>query len=276
MEMLARAGAFDVLDPNRARVFEGLDALVAYSAATHEARNSSQVSLFGEAGADLPEPRLAGRDDWLPVERLSQEHLAIGFYLSGHPLDDYMVPLKRKGVLTLTELTLAAQNGAMVAKIAGSISSKQERKSARGNRFAFIQLSDPTGLYEVTVFSDTLEAARDVLEPGLNVVLTVEATLEGDTLKLLARAAQPIDQVAADAGGSSLRIYLDRASAAASVASLFARLDGGRTRGQIILCVPDPATGREIDLVLPNPYPITPQIKGAIKAVQGVVTVEEL
>ena len=276
MEMLARAGAFDVLDPNRARVFEGLDALVAYSAATHEARNSSQVSLFGEAGADLPEPRLAGRDDWLPVERLSQEHLAIGFYLSGHPLDDYMVPLKRKGVLTLTELTLAAQNGAMVAKIAGSISSKQERKSARGNRFAFIQLSDPTGLYEVTVFSDTLEAARDVLEPGLNVVLTVEATLEGDTLKLLARAAQPIDQVAADAGGSSLRIYLDRACAAASVASLFARLDGGRTRGQIILCVPDPATGREIDLVLPNPYPITPQIKGAIKAVQGVVTVEEL
>ncbi len=276
MEMLARAGAFDVLDPNRARVFEGLDALVAYSAATHEARNSSQVSLFGEAGADLPEPRLAGRDDWLPLERLTQEHLAIGFYLSGHPLDDYMVPLKRKSVLTLTELTMAAQGGPVVKKIAGSISVIQERKSARGNRFAFISLSDPTGLYEVTMFSDTLEAARDLLEVGKNIVLTVEATLEGDTLKLLARAVQPIDQVAADAGGSSLRIYLDRAEAAASVASLFARLDGGRSKGQIILCVPDPATGREIDLALPNPYPITPQIKGAIKAVQGVVTVEEL
>jgi DNA polymerase III subunit alpha len=276
MEMLARAGAFDVLDPNRARVFEGLDALVAYSAATHEARASSQVSLFGEAGADLPEPRLAGRDDWLPLERLTQEHLAIGFYLSGHPLDDYMVPLKRKSVLTLAELTMAAQGGPVVKKIAGSISVIQERKSARGNRFAFISLSDPTGLYEVTMFSDTLEAARDLLEVGKNVVLTVEATLEGDTMKLLARAVQPIDQVAADAGGSSLRIYLDRIEAAASVASLFARLDGGRSKGQIILCVPDPATGREIDLALPNPYPITPQIKGAIKAVQGVVTVEEM
>ena len=276
MEMLARAGAFDVLDPNRARVFEGLDALVAYSGATHEARASSQVSLFGEAGADLPEPRLMGRDDWQPLERLTEEHLAIGFYLSGHPLDDYMVPLKRKQVLTLTELTQAAQNGACVKKIAGSISVVQERKSARGNRFAFISLSDPTGLYEVTVFSDTLEAARDLLQPGQNVVLTVEATLEGDTLKLLARAAQPIDQVAADAGGSSLRIYLDRAEAAASVASLFARLDGGRSKGQIILCVQDPATGREIDLVLPNPYPITPQIKGAIKAIGGVVAVEEM
>ena len=276
MEMLARAGAFDVLDPNRARVFEGLDPLVAYSAATHEARASAQVSLFGEAGADLPEPRLAGRDDWLPLERLTQEHLAVGFYLSGHPLDDYMAPLRRKSVLTLTELTLAAQNDPVIKKIAGSISIVQEKKSARGNRFAFIQLSDPTGLYEVTVFSETLEAARDLLEVGKNVVLTVKAELEGDTLKLLATAVQPIDQVAADAGGSSLRIYLDRAEAAASVASLFARLDGGRSKGQIILCVPDPATGREIDLALPKPYPITPQIKGAIKAVAGVVTVEEI
>ena len=77
-----------------------------------------------------------------------------------------------------------------MAKIAGSVSTKQERKSAKGNRFAFVGLSDPTGLYEVTVFSDTLEAARDLLEPGRNVVLGVEANLEGETLKLLARSAQ--------------------------------------------------------------------------------------
>jgi hypothetical protein len=66
LEMLARAGAFDVLDPNRARVFEALDPLVAYSAAIHEAKSSNQVSLFGEAGADIPEPRVAFRDDWQP------------------------------------------------------------------------------------------------------------------------------------------------------------------------------------------------------------------
>ncbi|NUB46610.1 DNA polymerase III subunit alpha [Fertoebacter nigrum] len=277
LEMLARAGAFDVLDANRARVFEALDALVAYSAAIHESRASAQVSLFGEAGADLPEPRLASRDDWLPVERLTQEHQAIGFYLSGHPLDDYMGPLKRRQVVTLAELTAAAQNGPMVAKLAGAVSSKQERKSAKGNRFAFVQLSDPTGLYEVTVFSDTLEAARDLLEPGRHVVLTVEANLEGETLKLLARAAQPIDSVAAEAGGTSLRIHLNRAEAAASVAALFARVaaEGGRARGQITICVPDDA-GQEIDLALPQDYPVTPQIKGAIKAMQGVVMVEEI
>lgn len=278
LEMLARAGAFDALDPNRARVFDALDGLAAYSAAIHEAKTSNQVSLFGDAGEDVPEPRLGSRDDWLPVERLTEEHKAIGFYLSGHPLDDYMGPLKRKGVATLAEITARAENGAMVAKIAGSVSSKQERKSARGNRFAFVQLSDPTGLYEVTVFSDTLEAARDLLEPGMNVVLTVEATLEGETLKLLARAAQPIDSVAAEAGGTAVRIHIDRAEAAASVAALLERVakDGGRNRAAVTICVPDPATGQEIDLELPAEYPVSPQVKGALKAMGGVVMVEEL
>ncbi len=275
LEMLARAGAFDRLDPNRARVFEALDPLVAYSAAIHDSRASNQVSLFGEAGSDIPEPRLGSRDDWLPVERLTQEHQAIGFYLSGHPLDDYMGPLKRKKVMTLAELTAAAERGPLVGKLAGSVSSRQERKSAKGNRFAFVQLSDPTGLYEVTVFSDTLEAARDFLEPGKNVVLTVEANLEGETLKLLARAAQPIDSVAAEAGGANLRIHLNRVEAAASVAALFARVEKGRSQGQITICIPDDQ-GREIDLILPESYPVTPQIKGAIKAMSGVVLVEEV
>ena len=274
LEMLARAGAFDALDQNRARVFEAMDALVAYSAAIFEAKSSNQVSLFGEAGTDIPEPRLAFRDDWLPLERLAQEHQAIGFYLSGHPLDDYMSALRRKEVKTLAEITKLAERSPQVAKIAGSVSAKQERKSARGNRFAFVSLSDPTGLYEVTVFSDTLEAARDHLEAGKNVVLTVEATLEGETLKLLARAAQPIDQVASEAGAQAIRVHLNRAEAIPSLAALLSRVEG-RNRAQITLCVPDDQ-GREIDVTLPDPYPLSPQIRGAIKAMNGVVMVEEL
>jgi DNA polymerase III subunit alpha len=108
-------------------------------------RASNQVSLFGEAGADIPEPRLAPVDDWLPTERLGQEHQAIGFYLSGHPLDDYAGRIARKQVLTLAEVEKKAAGGPFVAKIAGAVSGRQERKSARGNRFAFVQLSDPTG-----------------------------------------------------------------------------------------------------------------------------------
>ncbi len=274
LEMLARAGGFDALDGNRAKVFDSLDALAAYSAAVHEAKASSQVSLFGESGSDIQEPRLPFRDDWLPLERLAQEHMAVGFYLSGHPLDDYMPALKRRDVKTLAEITRLAQRGPMVAKMAGSVSAKQERKSAKGNRFAFISLSDPTGLYEVTVFSDTLEAARDHLEVGRNVVLTVEATLEGETLKLLARAAQPVDSVANTAEAADLRVHINRPEAAASLASLLGNLNGP-SRAKIFLCVPD-AEGREVDIELPKTYPITPQIKGAIKAMGGVVLVEEV
>jgi len=226
----------------------------------------------------LPEPRLANRDDWLSAERLAQEHQAIGFYLSGHPLDDYMGALRRQKVMTLAELAAASERGPMVARLAGAVASRQDRKSARGNRFAFVQMSDPTGLYEVTVFSDVLETARDLLETGSNVVVTVEATLEGETLKLLARAVQPIDAVAAEAGGAALRIHLDRAEAAASVASLLARVaaDAGRARGSITICVPDTETGREIDVLLPRVWPVSPQVKGALRAMPGVVLVEEL
>ena len=274
LEMLARAGTFDVLDANRARVFEALDPLVAWSAAIHEAKGSSQVSLFGDSGADIPEPRLPFRDDWLAVERLAEEHMAVGFYLSGHPLDDYMPSLRRKDVKTLAEITAMAERGPLIGKIAGAVSAKQERKSARGNRFAFVSLSDPTGLYEVTVFSDTLEAARDLLEPGQKVVLTVKAELEGETLKLLANAVQPIDVAAEAAGAGAFRIYLDRVEAVPSLAALLSRLEG-RTHAQVTLCLPD-AAGREIEVTLPQAYPVTPPVKGAIKAISGVVMVEEI
>ncbi len=278
MEMLARAGAFDQLDPNRRRVFDSLDALVAYSAAVHDQKNSNQVSLFGEAGDDLPEPRLSPVEDWLPNERLAEEHIAIGFYLSGHPLDDYMGPLKRKGVMTLADVTAQAERAPLVAKIAGAVAGRQERKSARGNRFAFVQLSDPTGLYEVTVFSDTLEAARDHLEAGSNVVLGVEATMEADQLKLLARSVAPIDSVAAEAGTMGLRVFVDDAGAVAAVAALLERATAeakSRARGTVQLCLMAPDLPGEVEIALGDLFHVNPQIKGAIKSLGGVVTVED-
>ena len=278
MEMLARAGAFDQIDPNRRRVFDSIEALIGYSAAIHDQRNSAQVSLFGEAGDDLPEPRLSPVADWLPNEKLAEEHKAIGFYLSGHPLDDYMGPLKRKKVMTLAELTEAAQTGATVAKLAGSVAGRQERKSAKGNRFAFAQLSDPTGLYEVTLFSDVLEASRDFLETGSNVVLTVEATLEGDQLKLLARGVTPIDNVVADAGGMGLKVFVDDAGAVQAVAGLLDRARGEsglRGRGPIQFCLMDAGLPGEVEMAL-GEFPVNPQIKGAIKSLPGVMAVEEV
>ena len=279
LEMMARAGAFDILDPNRRRVFDSLDALVQYSAAIWQQKTSDQVSLFGDAGEDLPEPRLSPVQDWLPAERLSEEFRAIGFYLSGHPLDDYAGALKRKDVKTLDQVAQLALGGPLVAKIAGIVAGRQERKSARGNRFAFLQASDTTGAYECTVFSDTLEASRDHMEAGAMVVITVEATMESDQLKLLARGVAPLDTVVADAGGAGLKIFVEAPEALVAVAEVLENASKAAARvarGPISFCVMGAGLPGEVEIDAGQDYPVTPQIKGAIKSLNGVMTVEEI
>ena len=278
LEMLARAGAFDQLDSNRKRVFDSLEALVGYSAAIQDQKTSNQVSLFGEAGDDLPEPRLANTPDWLPAVRLAEEYKAIGFYLSGHPLDDYMTALKRNQVLSLDEVMAKAEHGACVVKMAGHVAGRQERKSARGNRFAFAQLSDPTGAYEVTIFSDTLDVCRDHLETGNKVVLTVEATMESDQPKLLARSIVPIDTVVSDLTSSALRVYVNEPQAVSAISTV---LEGAKTqklrgaRGPVILTLMTSGDLAEIDIDLSEDFPINPEIKGALRSLDGVMDVVE-
>src|SRR6056297_2526835 len=279
LEMLARAGAFDALDRNRRRVFESIEALMNYSAAIHEQKNSTQVSLFGDAGEDLPEPRLVPVEDWLPAERLTEEFKAVGFYLSGHPLDDYMTVLKRQEVKTLDEVTARAEQGPFLAKMAGVVAGRQERKSARGNRFAFAQLSDTTGGYEVTIFSDVLEKSRDFLETGTQVVISAEATMESDQLKLLCRSVQPIDGMVADAGAVGLRIFVDQPGVIGSVATVLegaSKAARGGAPGPIHFRLMGEGLPGEVEIDSGVEYPVTPQIKGAIKSLSGVVMVEEI
>ncbi|WP_210527077.1 DNA polymerase III subunit alpha [Rubellimicrobium arenae] len=278
LEMLARAGAFDMLDKNRKRVCEGLDALVAYSAAVHEQRASSQVSLFGEAGADLPEPRLPNTLDWDPPERLAEEFKAVGFYLTGHPLDDYLPALKRQGVSTYDEVTLRVQQGPHIAKIAGTVAARQERKSARGNRFAFVSMSDPTGQFEVTLFSEALEAGRPHLEPGSRVIIQVEATSEGDQLRLTGRAVTPIDDALANSG-TGLRVFIEAEEAFSSVARLLdqARQAAKRARGgPVTLLLMHPGLPGEVEVEVGDNFPVTPQIRRALRSLPGVLEVEEV
>ena len=166
-----------------------------------------------------------------------------------------------------------------MAKLAGVVAGRQERKSARGNRFAFAQMSDTTGAFEVTLFSETLEKSREFLEVGAKVVVTVEATMESDQLKLLGRAVAPIDAAVADAGGMGLRIFLEESKAIAAVAEV---LNGARTAaraaglGPVQLCLMDPDLPGEVEVDLGQEFPVTPQIKGAIRSLNGVLEVEEI
>jgi DNA polymerase-3 subunit alpha len=280
LEMLARAGGLDCLDSNRRKAFESLEQLMAWSASCHDERASAQVSLFGEATASLPAPRLPSPEDWQPVERLGFEHAAIGFYLSGHPLDAYQGALKRTGVSTHAELLRKAQGAALMARIAGTIAAVDVRKSARGARYAFVRLSDPTGMFEARMFSDVLDPARDWLVPGASVVLVAEASVEGDEMRLLAKAVQPVDVAVANAAGAGLKIFLDRIEAAPSLAARLAQAGAAPARHKgpvhLVVMAPDLAPDlAEIEIALPEPYPVTPRVVAALKAAPGVVHIEE-
>ena len=281
LEMLARAGAFDELDVNRRRVFDGLEALVGYSAAVHESRASSQVSLFGEGGDDLPEPRLLPVADWMPAERLAEEHKAIGFYLSGHPLDDYLRALRRRDAMTLAELQgKAERHGAAVARVGVIVSALQERKSGRGTRFFRMNISDPTGQVSgMALFPDDFDAVRRVFDQTVQVVMTLEARFNEGQFDPVARSVTPLETFVADAGSAGLKIFIEEPEAVGIVARVLAdaaEKARGMARGPIQFCLIHPDLPGEVEIDTGVEYPVTPQIKGAIKSLPGVILVEEV
>ncbi len=285
LEMLARSGAFDQLDGNRRRVFQSLDPLTAYSAAIFEQKSSNQVSLFGEAGEDLPEPRLSPVDDWLPNERLAEEMTAIGFYLSGHPLDDYAVALKRKGMLTLAELQEKAErDGGAVARVGVIVSGLQERKSGRGTRFFRMNISDPTAQVSgMALFPEDFETVRQVFEKTVQVVMTLEARFNEGQFDPVARSVGPIDSVVTAGATAGLHIMIDAPDAATTIQSVLARFrdDGSiKTTGPVritALAVPLPGdASQDVPVDVGEGWPVSPQIKGALKSLPGVVEVEDL
>ncbi|MEM6663852.1 MAG: DNA polymerase III subunit alpha [Pseudomonadota bacterium] len=279
LENLARAGAFDALDGNRHRVLAGLDALVDYSAMVHDERSSAQVSLFGGPGEDLPPPRLPRPEDWLPSQRLAEELGAVGFYLSGHPLDEYMGALRRKKITTEADFMAGAGRAGGAGRIAGTLSSRRDRKSARGTRFAFIQFSDPSGLWEVMAFSDVLSENEDLLQPGQNLVCHVQAEVSDEQTRLMLRAVQPVVQVAEDAATVGLEVHVGDLDALESIRN---RLDlvsteARRRRGEgpvkLVMALAD--VDQEVHVDLPGQYAISAEIRGALKSVPGVEAVNE-
>lgn len=280
LEMLARAGAFDQIEGKRGKVFAAVDALIAFSSAIFSERNSAQEGLFSHAGEELPPPRILETKDWPMHERLSEEHQALGFYLSGHPLDDYSAALRRKGVLTFRELEQKLRDGSCDARIAGAVAKKQERKSARGNRFAFVTLSDATGFFELTVFSEALEKYRALLEPGQNIVATVEAALEGEQSRLLVRHIADVERVAEDHQKRGMRIFVGEEEALPAIKARFeeAHKESAMPQGagpvQLMLTHPElPGT---VEMNLNALYPINRHIKAAIKHIPGVLDIEEI
>ncbi|MBI3515242.1 MAG: DNA polymerase III subunit alpha [Proteobacteria bacterium] len=272
IENLVAAGAFDGLNPHRAQVYAAVELLIRFAGSAAAERESNQVNLFGEVAVDdLPLPVVV---DWEPNDRLQREFEAIGFYLSAHPLDDYAKALGRLGVVRQAELTSrAVAGGVSRVKLAGIVTGKQERTSARGNRFAFVQMSDTSGVFEVTLFAEVLAVARPLLEGGKPLLVTADVRAEGDGVRILAQSLTPLDAAAVDAA-AKLRIYLKDESAIGSLRKLFDGMGAPRARGKVSLVVD--IDDREVEIALPGQFPVSPQMKARAKAIPGVVDVQEL
>jgi DNA polymerase III subunit alpha len=272
-ESLAKAGAFDGLDPNRAQSFAAADLLLRQASRAAEERETRQASLF--AGIDhgfAARPALPVVADWPAVERLQNEFEATGLYLSGHPLDPHGKSLERAGILRWTDLPAAlAANSSTRFRLAGIVIGKKERTSARGSRFAFVELSDPTGKFEITVFSEELSRSRAMLELGEKLAVTVDVRREEESLRLTAQKIEPLDAVVAQAA-AGLRVFIAEADALPRLKALIAREAGGRGRVTVVLDLPS----REVELALPGGFRVDPRVRAAVKSLPGILDVHDI
>ena len=278
LETLAKGGAFDSLNANRALVTANSDTMLAL--AHRHTSNTAQgtTDLFG-GGDRGPELALRATDAWPPMERLAAEFEAVGFYLSGHPLDQYERVLGKLGVKRYTEFEAATARGATAGRLAGIVIAARERRSQKGNKFAFATFSDMTGQFEAVIFSDTLATARDLLEPGTAVIVSVEAERDGETIKLRAQSIEALDKAAANVP-RNLKIVLDRRvvqAGKARLADVRAMMKPSAARGgEIRIVMPLEDRGQEMEWTLPGKYDVSRQDLEKMSTVPGVAEVVDI
>jgi DNA polymerase III subunit alpha len=276
LESLAAAGAFEAFEKNRARVFAAVDILLARAQRAHDTAAIGQSELFG--GGAVCEPIMLPQvEPWLPAERLRREYEAVGFFLSGHPLDDYAAVLKKMRVQPWAEFARAVKAGATAGRVAATVVSRIERRTRTGSKMGIIGLSDPSGHFEAVIFSEGLAEHRDRLEPGNAVLLFLSAEVQGDEVRARIQSVDALDSAAANLQ-KGLRVFLRDGAPLEAVAKRLepvprsAHANGDGEVSVVLLL----KRGTEVEVKLPGRFKVSPQIAGAIKAVPGVLQVEAL
>jgi DNA polymerase-3 subunit alpha len=274
LESLAAAGAFVCIERARERAVAAVDVILAAAQRAHESATVGQNELFGGPAAReaLAIPAAA---PWLPAERMQKEYDAIGFFLTGHPLDDYAPLLKGLRLQSWGELARAVKAGATAGRVAATVVSRTERRTKSGSKMGIIGLSDPSGHYEAIIFQEGLEQYRDLLEPGTAVLLFLSAEAQGDDVRARIQSAEPLDKAAAKLQ-KGLRVFVRDEKPLDAVSKRLEPTAAGRpavSDGEVNIVVLLGA-GAEVEMRLPGRYKVSPQIAGALKAVPGVVEVQ--
>ena len=278
LETLAASGALEELGIDRATAFANVDRILALAQQAYRDKEAGQGALFSSV---MPVPgqgrdQARGKQDfpqakpWVPTDRLSREFEAVGFFLTGHPLDDYKDVLEALGAETWLEFAAKARTRRVVGTLAGTVLHARERKGKSGNAYAFVAFSDPTGQFEAVVFAEALAASRALLEPGKAVLIDVEAEADGESVKVRVQRLASLDK-AAEARNAGMKIYVGDARALAALAE---QVGGGGGQGQLRLVLR--LEDREVEFVLPQGIDATPKQRSALKLVEGIAAISAL
>lgn len=277
VENLVKAGAFDSMEPNRRRLFEALEAILGHGAATQADKVSAQAGLFGGDLSTANRPKLPDLPEWAPNDKLSNEFDAIGFYMSAHPLEAYEASCRKLGVSQWADVLSGRVPLSKGVKLAGIVGGRRIMTTSRGSKMAFVAMSDASGNFEVTLFSETLSTARELLDSGQPLLVTVNVDKKGEgpdaELRLTANAVKSLDEEAAQAA-KGMRIVINEDSDIAKLKSIF---DGHAKpgRGRIELRALNTAQG-DVDLALDRGFQVTAAFRQAVKSIPGIVDVQDL
>ncbi|QLF70125.1 DNA polymerase III subunit alpha [Peteryoungia desertarenae] len=269
-ESLISAGAFDCFGRDRAELSGSLDRIMGYAQRAQENAVSGQSDMFGAGAASGPERiAFAPFTPWLPSEKLMREFQVLGFYLSAHPLDAYRNLLDKLRVQNFADFSQAVRQGATAGRLAGTVISKQERKTRTGNKMGIVTLSDASGQFEAVLFSEGLNQYRDLLESGKSLVITVAAEERPEGIGLRIQTAQSLEEKSVQMQ-KALRVYVRDSGPLKAVASHL----NTRGDGLVSFIVIKDDGKREIEVELTERYRISPEIAAAMRTAPGVIDVE--
>ena len=177
LEGLVKAGAFDSINKNRQSLFDSIPNFILKTKNIFENKSANQIDLFSE-DETLENDIINEIDDWKFEERLSKEFEAVGFFISDHPLNQFTEIFDDYKIVEYSNFN--SNDLTREANIAATLLKVQERKTAKGNSYAVLKLTDLSSVFELFIFSDVLELNREILKEGSSLLLTLVKSISND------------------------------------------------------------------------------------------------
>jgi DNA polymerase-3 subunit alpha len=267
IETLVNAGAFDGLVERREIAFAAVETIIGTAQALASERNEGQWNMFASSESE-PFRLPTGVPAWNSTERADRELSAIGFHLSAHPLDAYSDLFERLRVQRWSDFERAVKDGAGAGRLAGTISSRNDRRTRKGTPMMILSLSDQSGTFECIAFSEQINDFGSILQPGNSVILEVGAEERAEGISLRLVSAKPIEGLA-ERIDRQLTVFLADERALGPTSAQLKR--GGN--GSVNFVVIRDGGSREYEIELPGKYAVNAEVAGGIKALEGVTDV---